>query len=424
MTKRQLSRWQREKRRERILIGTIAGIAIVVVAVLAFGLYQQFISVPSSPVATVNGQSIRRDTYDKVRKFQIIQQFYYQQQYMAQSGQQTDSTQLDQQLKDEKSAAPDQTTVDGMVEDNLLAQKAPGLGLSVTAADIDNEVKAAFAVQPTPSPEPSASAPVTGTATPETATPTAVPTPSTPEPTVTPQLDQAQYTSFLKSLQDQTGLSEQDYRDLIVKPYLLRTKLSDMLKAQIPTSQEQVHAKHILLKTEQDANDVLNQLKAGASFDALAAEKSQDPGSKDTGGDLGWFTQGAMVAQFDQAAFSAPVGTVVGPVKSDFGYHLILVVEKQANRPLTPDQLQQATSAAESKWWEDAKKAASIQEFTPPTPTPEPTATTPPTSAPEATAPETSTTPVPSTPAANTPAPSTSVPGTPTPAAPPATSTP
>lgn len=89
---------------------------------------------------------------------------------------------------------------------------------------------------------------------------------------------------------------------------------------------ESVKARHILVKTEDEANAIIAQLKAGTDFIQLAKEKSIEPGAKDSGGDLGTFTKGKMVPEFETAAFSQKVGTFsTAPVKSEFGYHVILV---------------------------------------------------------------------------------------------------
>ena len=102
--------------------------------------------------------------------------------------------------------------------------------------------------------------------------------------------------------------------------------------------QEQVRARHILLqvgdqRTAADARaqleDVRRQIEAGADFGALAAELSDDPGSKTRGGDLGLFGRGDMVEPFDRAAFAAEIGDIVGPIETDFGMHLIEVLEKR-----------------------------------------------------------------------------------------------
>jgi parvulin-like peptidyl-prolyl isomerase len=84
---------------------------------------------------------------------------------------------------------------------------------------------------------------------------------------------------------------------------------------------------HILVKDEAQANDLMTQLRAGASFSDLATQFSTDTGSAQQGGSLGCLTSGAFVPEFQQAADSAALGTPVGPVKSEFGYHIILVNE-------------------------------------------------------------------------------------------------
>ncbi len=87
---------------------------------------------------------------------------------------------------------------------------------------------------------------------------------------------------------------------------------------------KKVNASHILVKTEQEAKDILEQLDAGKPFDALAKERSMCPSGK-KGGNLGWFTMGQMVREFEKAAFSTKKGTVSQPVKTQFGYHIIKV---------------------------------------------------------------------------------------------------
>ncbi len=87
------------------------------------------------------------------------------------------------------------------------------------------------------------------------------------------------------------------------------------------------NAAHILVETEELAKDLKTQLEAGADFAELAKANSTDTGSGSNGGDLGWFGRGAMVKPFEDAVVAAEVGKVAGPVKSDFGWHLVLVKE-------------------------------------------------------------------------------------------------
>lgn len=89
-----------------------------------------------------------------------------------------------------------------------------------------------------------------------------------------------------------------------------------------------IHAAHILVKSEQEAKQVSAMLKSGAPFEKLAAEKSIDDSSKGQGGDLGTFPRGSLVPAFEEAAFALAAGSVSAPVKTEFGWHVIKVVEK------------------------------------------------------------------------------------------------
>ncbi|CAI2719083.1 Peptidyl-prolyl cis-trans isomerase ppiC [Nitrospina watsonii] len=89
---------------------------------------------------------------------------------------------------------------------------------------------------------------------------------------------------------------------------------------------KKVQARHILVATKEEAEDLKKRIDEGEEFVKLAEEHSQCP-SKKRGGDLGWFGKGAMVRPFEVAAFSAEEGDIVGPVKTEFGWHLIYVYE-------------------------------------------------------------------------------------------------
>jgi parvulin-like peptidyl-prolyl isomerase len=86
-------------------------------------------------------------------------------------------------------------------------------------------------------------------------------------------------------------------------------------------------ARHILVKTEAECADLKQQITGGADFAELAAKHSKCPSGK-RGGELGTFGKGQMVKEFETVVFSAPVGEVQGPVKTDFGYHLIEVTAR------------------------------------------------------------------------------------------------
>src|ERR1700723_1100281 len=98
------------------------------------------------------------------------------------------------------------------------------------------------------------------------------------------------------------------------------------------TGEQEVHARHILVETEDEAKAVEEELKKGADFAELAKKKSKDPGASD-GGDLGFFTKDQMVPEFSAVAFALEPGKISDPVKSQFGWHIIKVEEKRDRKP-------------------------------------------------------------------------------------------
>jgi peptidyl-prolyl cis-trans isomerase C len=97
--------------------------------------------------------------------------------------------------------------------------------------------------------------------------------------------------------------------------------------------QEEVHARHILVETEDEAKAIAEQIKNGADFATLAKEKSKDTAAE--GGDLGFFTKEQMVPEFSEVAFKMYPGQVSNPVKSQFGWHIIKLEEKR-QKPVPP----------------------------------------------------------------------------------------
>lgn len=90
----------------------------------------------------------------------------------------------------------------------------------------------------------------------------------------------------------------------------------------------QASARHILVSSEEKCNELKAAIQNGADFAEVAREHSSCPSSRD-GGNLGTFGRGMMVPEFDQVVFSAPVGEVQGPVRTQFGYHLLEVTQRE-----------------------------------------------------------------------------------------------
>ena len=104
----------------------------------------------------------------------------------------------------------------------------------------------------------------------------------------------------------------------------------------------EVHARHILVKTKEEAAAIVKQLDGGAKFEDIAKEKSSDAGSGTQGGDLGWFGAGQMVPEFEKAAFALEIGAYTKePVQSQFGWHVIKLEDKRAQQPPAFDQVKE-----------------------------------------------------------------------------------
>ncbi len=104
----------------------------------------------------------------------------------------------------------------------------------------------------------------------------------------------------------------------------------------------EIHARHILVATKEEAEAVIKQLDGGAKFEDVANEKTTDPSGKTTGGDLGWFGPGRMVPEFEKAATALEPGSYTKePVQSQFGWHVIKVEDKRAQQPPAFDQVKE-----------------------------------------------------------------------------------
>jgi len=133
------------------------------------------------------------------------------------------------------------------------------------------------------------------------------------------------------------------------------------------SGEQEVHARHILVETEDEAKAVKAELDKGADFAELAKKKSKDPGASD-GGDLGFFTKDQMVPEFSAVAFALEPGKISDPVKSQFGWHVIKVEEKRNRKAPDFDQVKgqietYVTRKAQAEYVAKLREAAKIERM-------------------------------------------------------------
>jgi len=149
------------------------------------------------------------------------------------------------------------------------------------------------------------------------------------------------YKEFLESLR----MDEDYFRDYLKKDIIIN-KMKERISQDIEVTDVElvdyynnhinqfyvVKASHILLDTEEEAKEILERVKEGEDFNALAREYSTDPSVKNNSGDLGYFRHGMMVEPFERAAFALEPGEISDIVKSEYGYHIIKVEDKTIDR--------------------------------------------------------------------------------------------
>ena len=156
-----------------------------------------------------------------------------------------------------------------------------------------------------------------------------------------------------------------------IQPMLTPTAIQERYDAQFAhkSGDEQVHAAHILVATEEKAKDIIAQLGKGADFAKLAKENSTDPSAKENNGDLGWFKKTDMLPEFSDAAFALKPGQITQtPVHTRFGWHVIKAEGTRTAPPPTIDEVrdelrQQIIQEGVAKVLASAKQGISVEKF-------------------------------------------------------------
>lgn len=369
------SKAEREAVLQRYLIlGVIAALGIAVLLLLGAFIVDGVIT-PAQTVATVNGRTITvREFETRVRLERALINEQLNQGIALFSGFGLGRDEIIQQLQ---STPPYSTylseiqvsdtlgnrVLNQMVEDVLVQQEAERLGISVTDEEVQTQVNEYFGfdperglTEPTATPEPSVTptpfvsptpSPVpTSTPTPEfTPTPTVTPVASnTPTPTPNPTQAFETFTTtrndFYGIIRGSAGVSDADI-DAYFRMQALRTKVRDTVLVDFPRTAPFVNVRHILVDSQERAQNILDSLNAGDSFAELARAASTDTGSGQQGGELGWGPADRYVTPFADAIRDADIGPYIGPVETEFGFHVIQVRGRE-DREQTDNEFEQA----------------------------------------------------------------------------------
>lgn len=397
------SRAEREAQIQRyILLGT--GIAVgVIVLILIFAIVSELFINPNQVVASVNGETITvAEFQEQVRLERALLNLRINNFIANLSALGIDPNQYagEEPLRTWLSQVqiPDQlgnTVVNQMVEDVLVRQQAAKLGISVSPEQVEEQLndflgfdpasltetqaEATATVEPTitptpfvsptpsPTPPPTATAEATEEATAEATedtltAPTFTPVPPTPTRTAEERL--ADFNTlrdnFISNITSSARISR-DQLNRYFETLALREALSKSV-SELTNEVPHVSARHILVATEEEAQDILAALEAGESFAGLAESASTDTGSGANGGELGWSPVTNFVGPFQDAVRDGEIGALFGPVQTEFGWHIIQIHGREM-RTISDEQLDTARANEFTRWLDDlqASEETSIE---------------------------------------------------------------
>ena len=151
-----------------------------------------------------------------------------------------------------------------------------------------------------------------------------------------------------------------------VRNQLIGEAMLNRVTAALPQNAEQVHARHILVASAQQAQAIRDQLLQGKDFVALAKQYSLDEATKNNGGDLGWFPKDVMDPRFEAIAFQLRPSQISEVVQTQFGFHIIKVDEHEQSRPLPPEVIQNKRQQAFLAWLQAIRGTMKIEQLVQP----------------------------------------------------------
>ncbi len=399
-----------KKKNKLILIGFIIT-ATVILGMIGYAVLYETVLKNNIPVAKIAGQKVDNEYF--IERVRLERNSYIQQyqmlsaQYQLFAEDPNSAEYLQQQLQQIVSLLDNvesfgDSVLNNIINDEIIAMQGKEMGIDVSESEIDTLVQNLFNFfpngTPTPEPQPAVYAMPTISKTQKailgvTPTPgveeteseeveieeeesdvgeetiieptleptstTAAPT-ETPVPTATPYTEEMFHTVYDQYMSDLEGIniSETYFRKYIYY-YLMNQKVRDAVIADVPLEQEQIWARHILVPTEEEANIVISRLEE-ESWNDVAADVSLDTSNKDNGGDLGWFTRGSMVSEFEEAAFGLEVGQISDPIETQFGWHIIQLIDRDI-RPLSEADYQYKQNIFFDEWFAKIKEDTDIK---------------------------------------------------------------
>ena len=414
LTRGQLSRAAREKRRIRNLYTAAIGVGALIVLVLGYALISTFIIRPNAEVAKVGDVTITRDTYNKLRRYNLYTAINNTAFFQQQTGQTSigSGTGTVEELVAQLQAVNtepilDADTVNQLVDGEVLRQQSSSeLGINPSKEELVASQVKDFVPQPTPptttptpepptTPSPVTTATATSSVTPPTSTPTITPTAGSPTQTSTPsatlppvpggqQTAEAYYPRFLRALDMGTvpssdepicrygcpDLSEDDLLKLVLEPKVRKEQVTEKLAAsQVMTEVAQIRAQRVVTDTKAAAENIKARLDKGEEFGKVANEQSKEQidrtksGLPLTGGDLGWFTKegSTIVTDTDFAAkaleLTEKAGEVTQPFQVGEQWYIVKVLERADKRPREQSQIDTLKQKAYDDWFQNSKNA-------------------------------------------------------------------
>jgi len=347
LTRKQISRRQREERQRRLILLAAGAVLLLVLGILGFGYYETKFLKPASPIAVVNGVPLRTDGYQQMVILQRFTLDQYRLNLEIQLSQLDTSDEtgaaiaslLQQELariEIERVQIPSQV-LEMMIEDELVRQGAQERGITVTEEEIDRAIEESYGYQREP----------------------VTPTPTLPS--VTKEEFEQAYQQDLSALA-QAGLSEEFYRGM-ARRVLLHSKMWEVIGQDVPTSEEQVRVRRIVLETEEEAEAIRQRLDAGEDFATLAQELSIDESTRENGGDVGWMAFDERDLPFSAMAFQLEVGEVSQVIGTTRGYEILKLEDKDEDRELDPTMLEVRKNTAFSRWLNDLEAEATIERY-------------------------------------------------------------